>query len=589
MRHCLVLALLALALAGCGAASRPAAGPGWAGPHQPAPSPAAAEKPAATGPRERPQSLAIGYLRRHTQRKRAFERWRRAELAKARRSRTVAGALRRALLARHIGREEHDRLRDLYARARTDAARLPGLRGSELGAVVDSVEALAASRRLTAGRFAPVFLTLRRNDEFWRAAPLPSPGHRETFAGDPVVFQYYPGRGMQLQQLATWGRVNAKLGLCIRPRKRKQQDLIAALGGGSKGACARRSLRRSLDRLVALGAQRDRFVAWEYYFSFGGGTPPWISGMTQGTAIQALARATKVFPERARRYRRTAVRALGAFRAPPPVGIRVAAPGGSHYLMYSFSPGLRILNGDLQAVTGLRDLAVLARSRPARVLFRRGERAVRTAVAGFDTGAWSLYSQDGRESTLGYHRLVGTFLGNLCRRTNGSSYCSAHRRFARYEREPPRIRLARNARLRAERGTTLRFTLSKLSTVRVRVTGSRGVAMTRDMSVTRGAHTVPWTPARKGRYRVLIAAKGPSGPTGVRSETVVVRISERAAQRLAARRRAAQRRAAARKRAAERRAARKRSRPAGERPVAKAPQASSPGIAPLRKESTKRR
>ena len=47
----------------------------------------AAEKPAATGPRERPLSLAIGYLRRDTQRKRAYERWRRAELAKARRSR----------------------------------------------------------------------------------------------------------------------------------------------------------------------------------------------------------------------------------------------------------------------------------------------------------------------------------------------------------------------------------------------------------------------------------------------------------------------------------------------------------------------
>src|SRR5688572_32628481 len=247
LRLALVLLVAAALAAGCGGDAKQAAGPV---PAPPAPSPAAAEKPAATGPRERPQSLAIGYLRRDTQRKRAYERWRRAELAKARRSRTVAGALRRALLARHIGRDEHDRLRDLYSRARADADRLPGLRGSELGAVVDAVEALAASRRLTAGRFAPVFLTLRRNDEFWRAAPLPSPGHRETFAGDPVVFQYYPGRGMQLQQLATWGRVNAKLGLCIRSRKRKQQDLIAAMGGGSKGACARKALRHSLNRLV---------------------------------------------------------------------------------------------------------------------------------------------------------------------------------------------------------------------------------------------------------------------------------------------------------------------------------------------------
>jgi hypothetical protein len=565
MRLRLALVLLVLAVAGC--AGEPAAPVKQPGAATAVASPPAAAPPSATGPREQPLSLAIGYLRRDTLRKQAFERWRVAELAKAKRSRTVSGALRRALLARHIGRAEHDRLRAIYARARDGAARLGGLRGNELRAVVDSVDALAASRRLTAGRFAPVFLTLRRNGTFWRSAALPSAGQRETFGRDPAIFQYYPGRGMQLQPLASWGRVNARLGVCIQPRKRKQRDLVAALGGGSKGRCAKAALRRAVDRLAALAARRHRFVAWEYYFSFGGGTPPWISGMTQGTAIQALARAAKVFPER-RRYRTTAVRALGAFRAPPPIGVRVPAAGGDHFLMYSFSPGLRILNGNLQAITGLRDLAVLGRSRLARTLFRRGERAARAAVGGFDTGAWSLYSQGGRESTLDYHQLVKTFLGNLCRRTDGRTYCSAQRRFARYEREPPRIRLARLTRLRAERGTTLRFSLSKLSTVRVRVTGAKGVSLARSMSVSRGTYTVPWTPARRGRYRVVIAAKGPSGPLGVRSETVDVRMSERAAHRLAARRRAA-----------ERRVARKRARR----------QASKPGIAPLRKESTKRR
>ena len=545
MRLRLVLVLLAVAApaAGCGETAAPRAAP-------PVPPPPAAATPVATGPQERPPSLAIGYLRRETARKQAFERWRRAELAKAKRSGTVAGALRRALLARHIGRAEHDRLRGLYERARDGAGRLPGLRGVELRAVVDSVEALAASGRLTAGRFAPVFLTLRRNDEFWRTAPLPAPAHRELFGRDPAVFQYYPGRGLQLQQLATWGRVNARLGVCR-----------------SGGRCPRRRLRRALDRLVALGARRDRFVAWEYYFSFGGGTPPWISGMTQGTAVQALARASRVL--KARRFRRTAVRALGAFRAAPPVGVGVPAPGGRHYLMYSFSPGLRILNGNLQAITGLRDLAVLGRSRAARVLYRRGERAARAAVAGFDTGAWSLYSESGRESTLGYHQLVGRFLGNLCHRTGGRTYCSAERRFARYEREPPRIRLARLTRLRARRGAAVRFSLSKLASVRVRVTGARGVAMARDMDVTRGAHTVPWTPPRRGRYRVRISAQGPSGPVGVRAETVRVVLPKPKRVRSCN----------------PAKCSIARSDPGRGRRG----QASKPGIAPLRKESTKRR
>ena len=40
-----------------------------------------------------------------------------------------------------------------------------------------------------------------------------------------------------------------------------------------------------------IAVERDGFLTWEYYFAFGGGSPPWISGMAQGTAMQSLARA----------------------------------------------------------------------------------------------------------------------------------------------------------------------------------------------------------------------------------------------------------------------------------------------------------
>ena len=529
----LALAVAVASLAGCG-------GTGGLG-AAPAPSPRAsppppAATPAGAGPREHAFSLARGHLRRDTARREAFERWRLAELARARRSTTVAGALRRALLARHVSTAEHEVLRAEYAAARASLDRLSGLRRLELGAVVGGVDALAAQHRLTAGRFEPVFLLLRRNREFWTREPaLPAPGHRTLFGRDPAVFQYYPRRGMQLQQLASWGRVNARLRVCRQG-----------------GRCPRGAVRRALDRLVALGARRDRFLAWESYFGFGGGTPPWISGMTQGTAVQALARGARVL--RAPRYRRAAERALGAFRRPPPVGVGVVAPGGRHYLMYSFSPGLRILNGNLQAIIGLRDLARLGRSRRARALFRSGERAARRSVRGFDTGAWSLYSQQGRESTLGYHRLVGQFLGNLCKRTGGRTYCSAARRFARYEREPPRIAIARPRGLRAQRAARVRFTLSKLATVAVRVTSRSGVTLSRRLSLPRGRHTVPWTPPRRGRYRVRVEAKGPSGPSGVRAKVVRVVVPK------------------------PQRAKRRRGQPP-----------SRPGMAPLRKESTKRR
>ena len=204
------------------------------------------------------------------------------------------------------------------------------------------------------------------------------------------------------------------------------------------------------------------------------------------------------------------------------MGVSVPAPGGRHYLMYSFSPGLRILNGDLQAITGLNDLAVLERSRGARVLYRRGERAARRAVAQFDTGAWSLYSEQGRESTLGYHQLVSQFLGNLCKRTGRRTYCAATRRFVRYEHEPPRIGISRLTGLRARRATTLRFSLSKLATVDVRVSSRRGVSLNRRLSLQRGTHTLAWVPPARGRYRVRVTARGPSGPVGVRGEAVRV-------------------------------------------------------------------
>jgi hypothetical protein len=483
--------VLALVLAGCGKA---------------APSDPLSGVPSVPPATERGWRADAARWRRAADEAEAAERRRLAALAVARRSHTVAGALRRAYLARHISRPEARRLQRDYLRARD--SKLTGVRGAELRSVVTEVERLAQARRLTAGRFPAVFLLLRRNYEFWTGNDPPPAGYRTVFGRDPAVFQYYPGRGLQLQQLASWGRINAVAHACLQ----------AGLRHGRR--CPRAALRAALDRMVRLGARRDRFLAWEYYFSFAGGTPPWVSGMTQGTAIQALARGARVLHRP--RYVRLAEHALGAFERPPPIGVDVAAPGGRHYLMYSFDPGLRILNGDLQAITGLRDLAVLGHVRRAGRLFRAGERAARRAVRAYDTGAWSLYSRAGRESTLGYHQLVAEFLGNLCMRTHRHVYCSAHARFARYEREPPRIRLARLHGLRARRSTLVTFTLSKVSSVDVRVTGRRGVSLDEQISLPHGTHTVWWTPPARGRYRVQISAQGPSGPRGVLARTVRV-------------------------------------------------------------------
>src|SRR5215207_9610135 len=242
--------------------------------------------------------------------------------------------------------------------------------------------------------------------------------------------------------------------------------------------------------------------------------------MAQATAVQALSRGARVLDRE--RYRRVVRRALGAFTTPPPAGVAVPSSGGARYVMYSFAPALQILNGELQAVNGLRDAAVYGRSPLAARLVAAGDRAARATLGGFDTGAWSLYSAAGAESSLSYHQLTTRFLEQLCHSTRRAAYCEAGRHFARYEREPPRIAISPLHRLWARRATPLRFTLSKGSQVQLRVYGPHGTVLARDLPLGRGGHDFTWTPPSRGRFRLHVQARGPEGRLGTSDRTVRV-------------------------------------------------------------------
>jgi hypothetical protein len=233
--------------------------------------------------------------------------------------------------------------------------------------------------------------------------------------------------------------------------------------------------------------------------------------------VSALGRAARALEMP--RWRRAAHRALGAFTTPPPVGV----DGGDHYIMYSFSPSLRVFNGELQAVSGIGELAALyPQDRLAGRLFRRGEHTARGMIPLSDTGAWSLYSLAGREATLGYHQLIEGFFADMCHLTLRRIYCAAHDRFARYEREPTRIAIAPLRKLRARHVTTVHFSISKVSDVNVRVWSKSRLTYARDLELSHGAHSVDWTPPWRGRYHVRITAQGPSGPLGVQSRNIRV-------------------------------------------------------------------
>ena len=188
-----------------------------------------------------------------------------------------------------------------------------------------------------------------------------------------------------------------------------------------------RNLRQLLAEVIPLATQRAGGIAWEYLFRFDGGVPPWTSGLSQGTALQVLARAWSRFKEPA--YLAAAQQALGVFEHSPSQGVRVATPAGALYAEYTYAPSDRILNGFIQALVGLYDYTAITGDPLGLALFNAGDAEARAEVPHYDTGGWSLYDQFG-ESNLNYHELLTEFLQHLCERTRrgepAPAACAGH-------------------------------------------------------------------------------------------------------------------------------------------------------------------
>lgn len=412
--------------------------------------------------------------------------------ADARRT-TVIGELKRMEASGAITHDEYVSHRRAYEGARAFARRLKGARRVNMSGAIRAVEGIAARGALTVSRLAPLWLTLRRNREYWASQPLPANGQRFSFPGSELVWQFFPGQGWHLHPLANFAKLNALW------QGRIYDDRLAVL----------------LDELLPLAADRAGGLAWEYYFAFNGGRAPWVSALAQATALQALARAG-IRLQRKEEVLAIAREGVRLFQTAPPSGVRKRVDGGAHYLLYSFRPRLYVLNGFVQSLVGLHDFGKYDNNDVVRALVADGDAAARREVRAHDTGFWSLYSRGEitRESDLHYHRLVRGFLAGLCERIPESVYCEAHQAFGDYLVEKPVLEL-RTERVRAGTTASLRFRLSKISRVTVRV--ARGSKLVHQWSgvLRYGARSVAWrVPRKAGDHSWRVTATDLAGNTG---------------------------------------------------------------------------
>ena len=410
--------------------------------------------------------------------------------AKKKKKRTVIGELKRLRDAARITPEDYAARRAVYEDVKRRTRRLSGVRETIMRQVLAEVEGIAARRQLIPSRLHPLWLTMERNLEWWNTGPLLASGRRVEFEGSELVWQYYPGSGLQLQMLGNFGKLNG-------------------LWGGRENA----RLAVMLDELLLLAAERAGGLAWEYYFSFGGGRPPWVSGLAQGTAVQALARSAARLKRQAD-VLPVAQRALNVFEAPTPQGVRVPADHGSHYAIYSFAPDLRVLNGFIQSLIGLYDYARISGDPRGTALFAAAEPQARAEVPLYDTGAWSLYSRGSstHESSLSYHDLLQGFLENLCERTDTEVYCTTAENFVAYKTQPPAV-LVKPKRLRGGKPGRVSFELSKISNVTLKITRGTKVVESRPFgTVGYGKRTFGWdVPRRRGDYTVRLDVRDLAG------------------------------------------------------------------------------
>jgi hypothetical protein len=291
-------------------------------------------------------------------------------------------------------------------RAVASVKQLPKLRRDVVAAQVNEVARQSGS--YTSPRALALFSMLDTNLDYLETHVLPS-GKVDINGDDGTVYRWFAQRGFQFHPLADFGALNA----AVTGVDATQTQQLA-------------------NALVARGIPRGKSLRWEYYFPFGSGQPPWLSGMAQAVAAQALARAGTMLgnPQLLDAARRAYAAVPGA--------LTLELSQGPWIRLYAFSREV-VLNAQLQTILSLTEYAQTTGDASASALAGRLTIATQTLFPRFDTGYWSLYELGGKEATLDYQQFVTQLLIKLAQRTGDPFWQDAATRFYAYIKQPPQM------------------------------------------------------------------------------------------------------------------------------------------------------
>lgn len=370
-------------------------------------------------------------------------------------------------------------LRATWAASATAArrARTPARRAN-IVAVRAYTRNLAVRGALTGDRLRPAMLSVWATTKIMRTGVYPSHEGEIVIPGEEAVFTYYSNRGVQFQPFETFkrgmGRIYAK-------------DVVGA--------------RAIADRMLELSTTRSNTRNWEFFFPFGGPSRPWTSAISQAEGLLFFHRLALALPEAERGPYVEAAAAMVRSLARPTSSGGLAAPEGNgrFYVMYSFNPGQRILNGHLEAILNLHRYWKSTGSADAKLAYDDGHAAVIPMMPRFDTGEWSNYLP-GQEAEIGYHDFQMSQLLRLGRETGDPTFAEYGERFQHYREDPPELtvigtswRTIFPAKDGLRDSAAIGFNVDKRSRVTIVVTNAAGVEVRRlSMHVAAGRRSIRW-------------------------------------------------------------------------------------------------